>query len=125
MAPVSKQIRVLIVDDDALVRAGLAMLLAGAEGIAVVGEVADGSHVAQAVAEHEPDILLMDIRMPGMDGLAATELVRAQSDAPEVIDATCCSRLASSAIRSSGSARSSRTTATTSPSHSRAWARSA
>src|SRR5881398_2780002 len=61
------------------------MLLAGAEGIAVVGEAADGSEVAQAVAEHEPDIVLMDIRMPGMDGLAATELVRAQADAPEVI----------------------------------------
>jgi DNA-binding NarL/FixJ family response regulator len=82
---VSQQIRVLIVDDDALVRAGLAMLLAGAEGIKVVGEAVDGSEVADAVAEHRPDIVLMDIRMPGMDGLAATELVRAQSAAPEVI----------------------------------------
>src|SRR5437762_11466177 len=61
------------------------MLLAGAEGIAVVGEAADGSDVAQAVAEHHPDIVLMDIRMPGMDGLAATELLRAQDGAPEVI----------------------------------------
>jgi DNA-binding NarL/FixJ family response regulator len=82
---VSLQIRVLIVDDDALVRAGLAMLLAGAEGIKVVGEAVDGTEVADAVAEHEPDIVLMDIRMPGMDGLAATELLRAQSEAPEVI----------------------------------------
>jgi DNA-binding NarL/FixJ family response regulator len=85
VAAVSQQIRVLIVDDDALVRAGLAMLLAGAEGIEVVGEAVDGSEVADAVAEHRPDIVLMDIRMPGMDGLAATELVRAQSAAPEVI----------------------------------------
>jgi DNA-binding NarL/FixJ family response regulator len=82
---VSGQIRVLVVDDDALVRAGLAMLLAGAEDIAIVGEAADGSQVAQAVAKHEPDVVLMDIRMPEMDGLAATELLRAQDDAPEVI----------------------------------------
>jgi DNA-binding NarL/FixJ family response regulator len=82
---VSTPIRVLIVDDDALVRAGLSMLLAGADGIALVGEAADGSEVSQAVAEHEPDVVLMDIRMPGMDGLTATELVRAQVDAPEVI----------------------------------------
>ena len=75
----------LVVDDDALVRAGLSMLLAGAEDIAIVGEAADGSEVAHAVAEHEPDVVLMDIRMPGMDGLAATELLRAHDRAPEVI----------------------------------------
>ena len=85
LAAVSQQIRVLVVDDDALVRAGLAMMLAGAEGIAVVGEAADGDEVAEAVAEHAPDIVLMDIRMPGMDGLAATELRARASDAPEVI----------------------------------------
>ncbi len=79
------QIRVLVVDDDALVRAGLAMLLAGAEDIANVGEAADGNEVARAVAEYRPDVVLMDIRMPGMDGLTATELLRAQRGAPEVI----------------------------------------
>ena len=81
----SEQIRVLVVDDDALVRAGLSMLLAGVEEIVIVGEAADGSEVAHAVAEHEPDIVLMDIRMRGMDGLAATELLRAHDNAPEVI----------------------------------------
>ena len=76
MAAVSAQIRVLIVDDDALVRAGLTMLLAGAADIEIVGEAADGSEVEHAVAESQPDVVLMDIRMPGMDGLAATETLR-------------------------------------------------
>ena len=81
----SEQIRVLLVDDDALVRAGLSMLLAGAADITIVGEATDGSEVAQAVARLQPDVVLMDIRMPGMDGLEATELLRAQPGAPEVI----------------------------------------
>jgi DNA-binding NarL/FixJ family response regulator len=81
----SKPIRVLVVDDDALVRAALTMLLAGAEDITVVGEAKDGSEVMDAVAAAEPDIVLMDIRMPTMDGLAATELLRAQDEPPEVI----------------------------------------
>jgi DNA-binding NarL/FixJ family response regulator len=85
MAGVSERIRVLVVDDDALVRAGLSMLLAGAEDIEIVAEATDGSEVAQAVAEHQPGVVLMDIRMPRMDGLAATELLRAHEDAPEVI----------------------------------------
>jgi DNA-binding NarL/FixJ family response regulator len=85
VAEVSEPIRVLVVDDDALVRAGLSMLLAGADDIEIVGEATNGSQVAQAVAEHRPDVVLMDIRMPDMDGLAATELLRACDDAPEVI----------------------------------------
>jgi DNA-binding NarL/FixJ family response regulator len=85
MAEVRDRIRVLVVDDDALVRAGLSMVLAGAEDIVIVGEATDGNEVAQAVSEHEPGVVLMDIRMPGLDGLAATELLRAQDDAPEVI----------------------------------------
>jgi DNA-binding NarL/FixJ family response regulator len=82
---VSDPIRVLVVDDDALVRAALSMMIASAEDIAIVGEATNGDEVASAVAEHEPGVVLMDIRMPGIDGLVATELVRAQPDAPEVI----------------------------------------
>src|SRR5689334_24604527 len=78
-------IRVLIVDDDALVRAGLTMLLAGVSDIEIVGEAADGREVERAVAEQRPDVVLMDIRMPGMDGLAATEILRGHDRAPEVI----------------------------------------
>jgi len=81
----SEQIRVLVVDDDALVRAGLTMLLAGVDDIEIVGEAADGSEVEHAVAEHRPDVVLMDIRMPRIDGLAATEIVRARDPSPEVI----------------------------------------
>jgi DNA-binding NarL/FixJ family response regulator len=85
VAAVAGVIRVLVVDDDALVRAGLAMMLAGTEDIRIVAEAADGSEVGPAVDAYRPDIVLMDIRMPRMDGLAATEQVRAREDAPEVI----------------------------------------
>jgi DNA-binding NarL/FixJ family response regulator len=78
-------IRVLIVDDDALVRAGLSMMLSGAEDIEVVADVADGAEVVPAVNEHRPDVVLMDIRMPRMDGLTATERLRARRDPPEII----------------------------------------
>ncbi|MDG4860627.1 response regulator transcription factor [Streptomyces sp. T-3] len=65
-------IRVLLADDDPLVRAGLTMMLRGAGGIEVVGEAADGAQVAAAVRQYSPDVVLMDIRMPVMDGLEAT-----------------------------------------------------
>ncbi|MFB4302903.1 response regulator [Actinomadura sp. NTSP31] len=81
----SPPIRVLIVDDDALVRSGLSMMLAGAGDLRVVGDVADGAEAVPAVNEHRPDVVLMDIRMPRMDGLAATELLRARRDPPEII----------------------------------------
>jgi DNA-binding NarL/FixJ family response regulator len=85
VAEVTPPIGVLVVDDDALVRAGLSMLLAGAQDIRIVGEVADGAEVAAAVDRHHPQVVLMDIRMPRVDGLAATELLRARPDPPEVI----------------------------------------
>jgi DNA-binding NarL/FixJ family response regulator len=78
-------IRVLIVDDDALVRAGLTMILSSAADLEVVGEAADGVEVPNAVAAHRPDVVLMDIRMPRVDGLTATEALRARAGAPEVI----------------------------------------
>lgn len=85
VAELSTTIRLLVVDDDPLVRTGLTMLLAGAPDLAVVAEAGDGGEVAAAVAEHRPDVVLMDIRMPRVDGLAATELLCARPDAPQVI----------------------------------------
>jgi len=78
-------IRVLLVDDDALVRSGLRMMLAGAEGLEVVGEAEDGGGVLAAVDLHRPDVVLMDIRMPQVDGIAATRLLVAQPEPPAVI----------------------------------------
>lgn len=78
-------IRVVLVDDDALVRRGLRLLLAGAPDIEVVGEAEDGRDVLAAVDRHHPDVVLMDIRMPQLDGIAATRLVRGQPRPPAVI----------------------------------------
>ncbi len=65
-------VRVVLVDDDPLVRAGLRMILGGAPDIDVVAEAADGQDAVDVVLRETPDVVLMDIRMPRMDGLAAT-----------------------------------------------------
>jgi DNA-binding NarL/FixJ family response regulator len=78
-------IRVLLVDDDALVRSGLRIMLAGAANLDVVAEAADGREVLGAVDLHRPDVVLMDIRMPQLDGIAATRLLTTQPDPPAIV----------------------------------------
>ncbi|PYY61386.1 DNA-binding response regulator [Curtobacterium sp. MCSS17_011] len=73
MDPVTAPVRVVLVDDDQLVRVGLRMLLSGDDGLVVVGEAGDGHEAAGVIAETAPDVVLMDIRMPRCDGLVATE----------------------------------------------------
>jgi DNA-binding NarL/FixJ family response regulator len=70
-------IRVLLVDDDPLVRAGLRLMLRSASDIDVVGEAGDGAAAITAAAELAPDVVLMDIRMPGTDGVTATAAITA------------------------------------------------
>jgi DNA-binding NarL/FixJ family response regulator len=76
---------VLVVDDDALVRASLRMILSSADDVEMVGEAADGIQAIAAVRAHRPDVVLMDIRMPEMDGIAATSAIRQFDDPPHVI----------------------------------------
>ena len=72
------RIRVAIVDDYALARKGMAMMLAGASDIEVVGEASDGDEVPALVEATRPDVVLMDLRMPRIDGIEATRRVRAR-----------------------------------------------
>ena len=79
------KVRVLLVDDDALVLAGLRMILSSADDLEVVGEVDDGARAVAAVREYRPDVVLMDIRMPEMDGITATAALRQLDSPPQVI----------------------------------------
>ncbi|HEY7076390.1 MAG TPA: response regulator transcription factor [Solirubrobacteraceae bacterium] len=78
-------IRLLVVDDQALVRAGFIKLLEPEADLRVVGEAGDGSEAVEAAARTRPDVVLMDIRMPRLDGIGATRRIRARPDAPRVL----------------------------------------
>lgn len=78
-------IRVVLADDQPIVRAGVARILGPEDGFEVVAECADGSQVVDAVRRTRPDVVVMDIRMPEVDGLEATRRVRAEPDAPPVL----------------------------------------
>lgn len=80
-----ESIRVLVADDQAAVREGLATLLDLTPGIEVVGQARDGAQALQLVAEHAPDVVLMDLHMPGVDGIAATERVTAEHPGTRVV----------------------------------------
>ncbi len=78
-------IDVLIADDDPVVRFGLTMMLRGAADLRVVAEAGDGAEAIALAARHRPHVVLMDIRMPGTDGITATETLRSRSPAPQVV----------------------------------------
>jgi DNA-binding NarL/FixJ family response regulator len=78
-------LRVLLVDDDPLVRAGLRTILSAADDLKVVGEAGDGAAAVTATCSHRPDVVLMDVRMPDVDGIAAAERITAADDPPKVI----------------------------------------
>ena len=81
-------IRVVLADDQELVRSGFAMILAAQPDIEVVAEAREGRAAVAAVRSHSPDVVLMDIQMPGLDGLAATRLICAHSSSKVVIVTT-------------------------------------
>ena len=81
----SAELRVLVVDNHPMVRAALSEVLSDEDGVTVVGECEDGSQVVEAVTRLRPDVVLMDYSMPGMNGLAATEALRAAALEPPVV----------------------------------------
>jgi DNA-binding NarL/FixJ family response regulator len=80
-----RPIRVVLVDDDPLVRAGLILMLGGAAQLQIVGEAGDGAEGLEVITRTHPDVVLMDIRMPRMDGLTAVQRLSEKRDPPKVI----------------------------------------
>ncbi|MDR6905317.1 DNA-binding NarL/FixJ family response regulator [Agromyces sp. 3263] len=81
----SRPIRIVVADDHPIVRAGIVGLLEQAQGIEVVGEAADGSEAVELAASERPDLVLMDLRMPGVDGASATASIVAAGDGTRVL----------------------------------------
>ncbi|MFI5520525.1 response regulator [Streptomyces platensis] len=78
-------VRVLLADDEQMIRHGVRLILRHADGIEVVGEAPNGAEAVRLTAEHRPDVVLLDIRMPVLDGLAAIEQLLALGPAPQVV----------------------------------------
>ena len=95
-------IRVLVVDDHELVRTTLSELLSDEDDLTVVGECEDGSQVVEAASRLRPDVVLMDLSMPVMDGVAATEALRAAQPGPRVVVLTAEGAAARADVEAAG-----------------------
>ncbi|MEV0125030.1 response regulator transcription factor [Streptomyces sp. NPDC050703] len=78
-------LKVLVADDQGVVRAGFAAVIDAEEDMTVVGEAADGAEAVRLAEQLAPDVVVMDVRMPGLDGIAATRVVTGRADAPRVL----------------------------------------